>query len=395
MFLKSVIVNINRERNVKKWKIIKQLIIYKHGILTKNRIIKYDIGRTFAILCVILCHCVEAIYNIFNVNTWGSLSNQSRIFMFIAFTIGRLGVPIFLFLSGALLLKKQIDTDEDVFKFYKNNLLPLVIVNIIWIIIYNIFFIFTNQQENVTIKNIIKEILIMKQVPTPNMWYFPMIIGVYIGIPFVAKIIKTFSFKILSVAIIVNFISFFLIPNINIFLNIFGINENLSTLLDLQFLGGAYAIYIILGYFISNNFKVKIKSIYIGLIAIVNFIFVLGMQILSFRKASNFSYYVWYDNTFLLITTICLFVLFCRIDDSKLSNKMKILFNFISKISLALFFIHYIMIYLLKNYVLKINCIIPLKVIILFIFVTLSSIFIIYILKKIKLIKKYVFLAKD
>ena len=38
-------------------------------------------------------------------------------FRIIFFTVGRLGVPIFLFLTGALTLKKQIDTDEDVLKF--------------------------------------------------------------------------------------------------------------------------------------------------------------------------------------------------------------------------------------------------------------------------------------
>lgn len=114
-----------------------------HGDLTKKRIVQYDISRTFAILCVILCHSVETIYN-FNKEGCNLLSSQSRIFMFFSFTIGRLGVPIFLFLSGALLLKKQINTDEDALKFYKKNLIPLIIVNSIWVIVYNIFFLLTN-----------------------------------------------------------------------------------------------------------------------------------------------------------------------------------------------------------------------------------------------------------
>lgn len=147
-------------------------------------------------------------------------------------------------MSGALLLKKQIETDEDVFKFYKRNLVPLIIVNLIWTIIYNIFFICTNQKEYVTVENILKELLMMKQVPTPNMWYFPMIIGMYIGIPFVAKIVKTFSFKTLSISIIISFLSFFVLSTINVYLDIFGINYNLETLLDLQFLGGTYGTYL-------------------------------------------------------------------------------------------------------------------------------------------------------
>ena len=107
----------------------------------EKRNIKLDVARTFAILCVILCHSVETLYN-FTPQGWKVLSNQSRIFMFATFTIGRLGVPIFLFLSGALLLKKNIESDVDVINFYKKSWLPLFIVNECWVIIYNIFFFF-------------------------------------------------------------------------------------------------------------------------------------------------------------------------------------------------------------------------------------------------------------
>lgn len=310
------------------------------------------------------------------------------IFSLISFTIGRLGVPIFLFLSGALLLKKQIDTDEDVLKFYKKNLLPLIIVNIVWVIIYNIFFLFTNQKGYVTVKNVIKELLIIKKVPVPNMWYFPMIIGIYIGIPFIAKIVKTFSFKSLSIATIVTFISFFVLPTINVVFNM-----NVTTLLDLHFLGGTYGLYIILGYFITNKFKFKTKSIYILLIAITNFILTLITQLISFSNISKSKYWVWYDNVFLLITTICLFILFCRIDDSKI--KFKKAFNFVSKISLSLFFIHYSIIYILNDYFVKMQIMMPFKVIILFILGTTASIGITFVLSKIKFIAKHVLLIKN
>lgn len=298
-------------------------------------------------------------------------------------------------MSGALLLKKQIETDEDVFKFYKRNLVPLIIVNLIWTIIYNIFFICTNQKEYVTVENILKELLMMKQVPTPNMWYFPMIIGMYIGIPFVAKIVKIFSFKTLSISIIISFLSFFVLSTINVYLDIFGINYNLETLLDLQFLGGTYGTYIILGYFMSNNFKLKIKSLYILLIAITNFIFALIMQLLSCSNISKYIYFVWYDNVFLLITTMCLFILFCRIKENKINNKLDKIFTFISKISLSLFFIHYIVIYVLKKYIIKMQIVMPFKVAILFILVTLFSIGITYVLSKIEIIKKYTLIIKD
>lgn len=360
--------------------------------MDKNkRIIKYDIARTFAILCVLLCHCTETIYNL-SPNGWDGLSNQSRIFMISSFTIGRLGVPIFLFLSGALLLKKQIETDEDVFKFYKNNLLPLVIANSIWVIIYNIFFCFTNQEANVTFENIIKELLIMKNVPVPNMWYFPMIIGMYIGIPFIAKLVNTFSVKSFSLLMITTFISSFTLPVINIILAIFGIENSWNTLLDLNFLGGTYGLYILLGYCISHKNKIKINNIWISIIAILNFGITVGIQLLSYSNISKYTYNVWYNNPFLLICTACLFILFNRIDDSKV--KMGKIFTLISRISLSLFFIHYIVQTILKPYILNIKIMMPLKVGVLFLLVSIISIMITYIISRIKCIAKYALLIK-
>ena len=110
--------------------------------------------------------------------------------------------PLFLFLSGALLLKKNIDSDEDIIIFYKNNLLPLVIANTIWVIIYNIFLILSGDLGYVTISNCVGELFFLRQVPVPNMWYFPMIIGTYLGIPFIAKIVKIFSAKTIKILLI-------------------------------------------------------------------------------------------------------------------------------------------------------------------------------------------------
>ena len=88
-----------------------------------NRIQSFDIARTFAIMCVVLCHSVETAYS--NIN-YTQLSNISQIFRIVFFTVGRLGVPIFLFLTGALTLKKQIENDEEMLstrirELYKNG----------------------------------------------------------------------------------------------------------------------------------------------------------------------------------------------------------------------------------------------------------------------------------
>ncbi len=43
-----------------------------------------------------------------------------------------LGVPLFLMISGALLLEKRIKDENDIRRFYRHNLLGLVITSEIW-----------------------------------------------------------------------------------------------------------------------------------------------------------------------------------------------------------------------------------------------------------------------
>lgn len=90
-----------------------------------QRIQWIDMVRGIAILCVILCHVTENIYQL-NVDSISLLDFPSKIFVFSAFTCGRLGVPLFLFISGYLLLDRHYGM-EGCCKFWKKNLLSLLI----------------------------------------------------------------------------------------------------------------------------------------------------------------------------------------------------------------------------------------------------------------------------
>ena len=66
---------------------------------SKNRIFYFDVLRAFAIIVVIICH-VEHFF--------GPLTTAAQIIAEITFKdIGMVGVPIFLIISGALLLNRE------------------------------------------------------------------------------------------------------------------------------------------------------------------------------------------------------------------------------------------------------------------------------------------------
>ena len=88
-----------------------------------NRNHNYDLIRVIAIILVVLCHSLEEAY-FGNDNT----SLQSNLFYILCHSISRLGVPFFLLLTGALLLNKNFERIDEIKKFYKSNLLNLIIV---------------------------------------------------------------------------------------------------------------------------------------------------------------------------------------------------------------------------------------------------------------------------
>ena len=360
----------------------------------KSRIIKYDVARVFAILCVVLCHATEEVYGTNFVGD-GWLSIQSRIFMIISFTIGRLGVPIFLFLTGALIFKKKMNTDNDVINFYKKNLVSLVIVNSVWVGIYNIYFWLIGETEFITLEIILKELFLLKQVPLSNMWYIPMIIGMYIGLPFIIKVVKTFSKKTLSLLLWLVFVFLFISPMVNVIFRIFSVDNSYSSLLNLNFLGGFYGLYILLGYYMTNRNKISINKLKLFLISIVCFVITCMFQYFSYTDRSNYIYNVWYNFPFLLVCTICLFLIIISIDYSKLNKKIIKILNFVSKASLSIFFLHIIVQQLLWDYIEFLNVKLPLGVFILFVSSSIISIGISFLLSKNKFISKYVLLIKD
>lgn len=89
----------------------------------------YDFIRAFAIISVVFCHSIESVYYIFQDRSilYSGLSFESKMFDLLGITFGRLGVPLFLFLTGALLGRKNYDNKDDVKNFYKNKFLPLLI----------------------------------------------------------------------------------------------------------------------------------------------------------------------------------------------------------------------------------------------------------------------------
>ena len=85
----------------------------------EDRINWIDLARSLAICCVILVHVIE-LTNSLNTEYMKNVVLGIRIYTFALYTIGRVGVLLFLFLSGYLLLDRNYEKGSCV-RFWKRN----------------------------------------------------------------------------------------------------------------------------------------------------------------------------------------------------------------------------------------------------------------------------------
>lgn len=294
----------------------------KKQLKTKHKKANLDLIRAIATFCVVVCHSIELSFSL------GGFTNfeNSKFFSFFFFTIGRFGVPLFLLLTGFLCLSKHIEKDEDVFTFYKHNLIPLLLKCLGWIVVYHLFL--TNIMNiELSFFDLLKALFFSVQQPySPHMWYMPMIIGIYVFIPFMAHIVKSFSFKSISIPL---FLSLFVCSVLPAF------QLNLSTLVDLSMAGGTYGCMIVLGYYLKTN-RLKTKKV-------ADFFLFLFSFLLCYIEHIILNYYgryfaVWYDNPFLLASAFFLFKWILHFENfSSITTKSV---NFISANSQLVFYLH-------------------------------------------------------
>ncbi len=340
--------------------------------MQKKRIYYLDILRVIACLAVIMIHssCDYVMYKTTNFNFWvGNIFDS----------FARLGVPLFVMISGALLLDEKYDySKEKLLKHIKKMILFFVFWSFVYCLLFNIIGQLFLLEKDFNVYRIINAFVQGYY----HLWYIYLIIGLYLILPLLRLWVNDKNKKYVEYFIILSLIFNFLIPQIIIIGNCYGsalvgINDILCSKLCLQYVGG-FTTYFILGWYI-NNYEIKHKKlIYIlGIISILISIF--GTYILDLEFYGNLSLHV-------LLYTAAVF-LFAKNIKTK-ENKLVL---FISKYSLGIYAIHAMIIYVVNKVLLKINFTnalinIPIVFIITLVISTIGA----YIISKIPFFKKFV-----
>ena len=301
-----------------------------------KRILYLDQLRSLAIICVIVGHVCTF---------FGEGSYTNWIVSTSLISIVRVGVPLFLMVSGALLLNRQLNMKI----FFKKRARSVVVPFICWTFIFSVFGLiyFSNfTGYELSIKYFIDVLFGFKGVSSIS-WFIWFLLGIYLLIPIVNSFILEKG----------NDVSKYLLLLIFIFSILFSLGfftfEFKNLFRSIYYFVNAIAFYI-LGYYIRyKEFNVSDKKLVI--IGIVLFIF--GASC-NFYSMYTIGYGNWsinkldFFNIFVIVETIGVFLVFRYFNVKMISSKLKPLKEtFMSKLVISyslctfgIFFFHWILI---------------------------------------------------
>lgn len=310
----------------------------------KSRVFYYDYLRIVAIFAVVIIHVSSQNWYVTDVNTisWSAFNFYD--------SIARWGVPIFLMISGALILKKDIKNST----IYSKYVLRMFCSFLVWTLLYfilsgeNIF----EQCTNLFWVKDIKGILTIIN-SNYHLWFIPMIAGIYICVPIIKQIIANET--ITKYFLVLSFILWICIPQCLNIANdfggekirlIFGVIGIISSKMEIKIVMG-YIFYFILGYYLSNKELTKKQRVYIYILGIMGMLFTIYADYgLSIREQKPIGTYYDYSCLNVFLESIAVFVLFKNIK----FNKEYKLITLMSKWSFGAYLIHALIIDYLNRF---------------------------------------------
>ncbi len=307
----------------------------------KNRERWLDCARTIAILLVTFNHAAN---RAFASDQFQEFMTRPHVISFlhaVLNVLSRMGVPLFLMITGALLLRRDYTDRRVLNRFFKHNMLSLFISTEIWYAIVFWFRVIIDRPEFISlgtgevVKRFIMNQLFLNQYTLGNMWYMPMILVIYLLIPMISLAIHNFPKKYIWSCCGFVVLSSMLITNINTFLDLKGSDLTLTFKLSETSLFSRYMVYVIAGYYIHEGELSRIGKHLLYVLLGFCSIFMFCYQYWGYVHPETYS--VYYNSVGILLTSALLFETIRRIRSTDGWNDF---FRYVSARALAIYFVH-------------------------------------------------------
>ena len=138
-----------------------------------------DVLRMIASAMAVMLHCISPY-----VKSTAFYGARSWVLFVALDATCRAGVPLFLMLSGAMLLSR--DETEGTLAFYRRKITPVLVLIVFWDIFYYLYdFLFFYGQENFSLRELIDRML--NNGTEYHIWYLYTLVGIYLTAPFLKK----------------------------------------------------------------------------------------------------------------------------------------------------------------------------------------------------------------
>lgn len=363
-----------------------------------RRIYWLDAARVLAILSITLNHAISRTFSVYE-NTaleFETLPLYLSVIKAVCYIFSRIGVPLFLMISGALLLKKDFSSDDKVKHFLRHNWLSLLITTEIWLTIMYWYLSLgassplRTEGIGAALLNFVSTLLFTNQLTMGSMWYMPMILCIYLLIPVVALAVSKYEEKLVLLPVTFVLVGGMVIPNLNATLMLTGSEFRLLYELDDSYLFSIYLAYVILGYYISKGAMAKLPKAVVVFGAAVSFAFTCGYQLWAYVAEADYA--VMYNFVGILLCAIFLFEWIRR--GKEPSERVRRPITKLSQMAFGIYFVH-ICIMTGMDFVFERVSVGHLPQLILLEVVSfVGSVVVITILARVKVFKKYLFMIK-
>ena len=302
----------------------------------QNRKYYLDVLRFTACLCIITIHCTGffVVENFGSLNFWiGNILDSAA----------RMGVPLFVMISGALLLDENHTVTVE---GLKKRIVRMLLFLAFWSAVYSVAFCVIaplTQHKAVDIKEAVSSFLTADN----HLWFMYMIIGLYLIIPLLRLWVKKMNVGHVRYFLLLALIFSFVLPQIKETLGFCGKtleypSDVLKKILDnicFKYAVG-YSGYFVLGWYL-NNYEIKHKKhLYaLGIVSVA----ATAYATWAFSKRANESIaYYSYLYVGVLLEASAVFVLIKTLFGSKEpgSSLTTRIVMFVSKYSLGVYAIH-------------------------------------------------------
>lgn len=288
-----------------------------------------DVIRFVAITLVIVLHCTAFPYQFLNSQVTSlDILNWFTDDFYAA--VGLIGVPLFIMLTGALLLNPNRD-DEPLKVFYKKRLDRIALPFTFWTVVYFAWS-FTVLGKPLTLFNIGQGLLSGSYF---HLWYLYLLMGLYAITPVLRVLVKHMDRKLFTYLLVLWFIGTVFTPFIHKFTDF---NYYPFTFIIVDGVG-----YFLLGtYLLYSNVK-RSRTAMIFILGVLGA--VVGEWLLTATMGQAYTgYFHNYMNPTIIIASVALFTLLISLDFSSIGNHKKTsrVLHWVSQNSLPLYLIHMI-----------------------------------------------------